>query len=261
MNRLIFIFLIFSNVIFAQNDEKFITDFLLGDEFELKNETNKYIDYNCSALWTKTDDDLVYGIIGEDHQRTRIKLLSITRNQENPKEYFVVGKSCVKETICDFSGTIRISEIRTIKNFHFGVDNEYENKGIKSQGILIATYKFKEDKKQAHSGVFSGQLYSKWYLDNKNEIKYDDIQSISDGYLNNAFIGIWRSYNTSSEKICNWADYRVPKANQDFDIGAGEFSVSEKYWDKGWLDIALKNQMPNGAIKKNESTGKNEKEW
>ena len=62
------------------------------------------------------------------------------------------------------------------------------------------------------------------------------------------------------KKICNWADYRVPNSNQDFDIGAGEFSVSEKYWDKGWLDIALKNQVPNHAIKKNKVKGKT-KEW
>ena len=222
---------------------------------------NRYLEYNFSALWTKTDNELVYGIIGDEHQRIRIKLISIKRNQENPKEYFVVGKSCVKETICDFEGIVRISEIKTVKNLHFGVDNEYEKKGIKSQGILIATYEFKEDKEQAHSGIFSGQLYSKWYLDSRNEIKYDDIQSISDGYLNNAFLGIWKSYSTSREKICRWADYRVPYANQDFDVGAGEFSVSEKYWDKGWLDIALKNQMPNGAIKRNENPNKNDKKW
>ncbi len=255
------IFVIFSNVLFAQNDESFIANFLLEDYLNLKNEADKYVEYNFSTLWTKTDNEFVYGIIGDEHQRIRIKLISVKRNQENPKEYFVVGKSCVKETICDFEGIIRISEIRTVKNLHFGVDNEYEKKGIKSQGILIATYKFKENKKQAHSGIFSGQLYSKWYLDTKSEIKYDDIQSISDGYLNNAFIGIWKSYSTSKEKICSWADYRVPNANQDFDVGAGEFSVSEKYWDKGWLDFALKNQMPNGAIKRTENPNKNYKKW
>ena len=36
------------------------------------------------------------------------------------------------------------------------------------------------------------------------------------------------------EKICNWADYRVPNANKDFDVGVGEFGVSEKYLSKGW---------------------------
>lgn len=62
------------------------------------------------------------------------------------------------------------------------------------------------------------------------------------------------------KKFCNWADYRVPIANRDFDIGAGEFSVSEKYWNKGWLDIALKNKSPNLAIKDSEKAEK-QKEW
>jgi len=62
------------------------------------------------------------------------------------------------------------------------------------------------------------------------------------------------------EKKCNWGDYRVPMANTDFDVGAGEFSVSEKYWDKGWLDIALQNKSPNLAIKKSDNAEK-QKEW
>jgi len=78
--------------------------------------------------------------------------------------------------------------------------------------------------------------------------------------MNNAFVGVWKSYSTSKEKDCNWADYRVPIANRDFDIGAGEFSVSEKYWNKGWLDIALKNKSPNLAIKQSEKA-ENQKEW
>ena len=49
---------------------------------------------------------------------------------------------------------------------------------------------------------------------------------------------LWRKWDnvpflsinsTRKEKICNWADYRVPITNRDFDIGAGEFSPSEKY--------------------------------
>lgn len=62
------------------------------------------------------------------------------------------------------------------------------------------------------------------------------------------------------QKKINWADFRFPIANRDFDIGAGEFSVIEKYWNKGWLDIALKSQVPNGAIVREKSDEKT-KEW
>lgn len=52
--------------------------------------------------------------------------------------------------------------------------------------------------------------------------------------MNNVFVGFWKSYSEDTKKICNWADYRVPEANYDFDIGAGEFSPSKKYYKKGW---------------------------
>ena len=135
---------------------------------------------------------------------------------------------------------------------HFGVDDEYADKGIKSQGILIADYEFKENAEQKHSGIFKGKLHSKWYLNSENKIEYDKIEFISDGYLNNAFVGIWKSYSTGKEKICNWADYRIPITNRDFDIGAGEFSPSEKYYEKGWENYQKAWLYGNETAKKEE---------
>ena len=78
--------------------------------------------------------------------------------------------------------------------------------------------------------------------------------------MNNAFVGIWENNKTENKKICNWADYRIPNTNQDFDIGAGEFSVSEKYYGEGWLNRILENKSPNLAITTN-SVEENIKEW
>jgi len=261
MNKLLIIFLLISNLSLAQTDNIFLTDFLLEDEIKAENVLDKFVEYDFSAIWTKTDNTFVYGIIGTEHQRIRIKFISIKKNPNNQNEYIVHGKSKVKETICVFQGTITISEIKELKRLNYGIDNEYEDKGIKAQGIIIANYEFRENTEQKHSGTFTGQLFSKWYLDSKGLINYDDIQSFADSYSNNAFIGIWKSYITDHEKLCNWSDYRVPNANKDFDIGAGEFNVAEKYWSKGWLDIALKNQMPNPAIQRNKSTQEPEKWW
>ncbi|WP_430812985.1 MULTISPECIES: hypothetical protein [unclassified Carboxylicivirga] len=254
MNKLLIIFLLISNLLHAQTDNKFLADFLLGNELKAENTLDKFSEYDFSNIWTKTDNQFVYGIIGTEHQRIRIKLISVEKNSLKPNEYIVLGKSKVKETICDFQGIIEISEIKELKMLNYGVDNEYEDIGIKAQGIIIASYEFRENKEQKHSGTFTGQLLSKWYLDSKDSINYDNIESFADSYSNNAFIGIWKSYNTEHEKLCNWADYRVPGANEDFDIGAGEFCVAEKYWSKGWLDIALINQVPNHAIKRSEKT-------
>lgn len=233
---------------------------MLGGELKTKNELIKYREFDFSNIWMKTENLDIYGILGDEHQRIRVKILSVKKNPENLIEYLVVGKSMVNDTISDFQGTIYLTEFFEVNEIHFGVDDEYAEKGIKSQGVLIAEYEFKERNDRNRGGVFKGKLYTKWYLNSKNQIEYDNIEFISDGYMNNAFVGNWKSKKSEKEMICNWADYRVPNANADFDIGVAEFNVSEKYWNKGWLDIILKNQMPNNAIKRNEAKGKS-KEW
>lgn len=262
MKRTIVILLLFSNISFGQTLDRVKENFNLAVDYQSENVIEKYesFDYDFSNVWSVTENRNIYGIIGEEHQRISIKLISIFRISNSPFLYNVYGKSKVKDNICEFYGNIVIKEIREVKELHFGVDDEYANKGIQTQGILIADYEFYENKEQKHSGIFKGKLYSKWYLNSENQIEYDNIEFISDGYTNNAFVGIWKSYSTGIEKNCNWADYRVPIANRDFDIGAGEFSVSEKYWGKGWLDIALKSKSPNLAIQPSDRA-KNQKEW
>ena len=248
MKKLTLIFLVFSNTLLAQNDNSFLVDFLIGEELAIENKIEEYIAHDFSDIWTNTNNEIVYGIIGDEHQRVRIKFLSVLKSHKNSSEYLVKGKVKVKETVSDFNGVIRITEIRETKELNYGIDNQYENKGIRSQGILIGDYIFTENKDQTAIGVFTGKLYSKWYLDSKNEINYDDIQIYSDQYSNNSFIGIWKDYNSEREKICNWGDYRVPLTNTDFDIGTGEFNVSQKYWNRGWFEFALNNNISSPII-------------
>ncbi|WP_350287979.1 hypothetical protein [uncultured Croceitalea sp.] len=236
MKHIIIILLLLTQISFGQTADRIERNFPNNHELKTENLITKYNQFDFSKIWTLTANNNVLGIIGEDHQRIKIKLISVKKSSLNPNEYYVTGKSCVKGTICDFSGIINLTEIKEVKELHFGVDDEYADKGIKSQGILIADYEFKENSEQRHSGIFKGKLHSKWYLNSKNQIEYDNIEFISDGYLNNAFNGIWKSYSTGKEKICNWGDYRVPKSNRDFDIGAGEFSPNEKYFKKGWAE-------------------------
>src|SRR5690606_19650579 len=211
------------------------TNVLDEDEILSENKSNEYLNYDFSTIWTKTENQFIYGIIGEEYQRIHIKFLTVTKNQNNYNEYFVIGKSMVKDNICDFQGKIIIEKIQLRKNLYFGVDDEFKNE-IKNQGILIASYQFFENKNQTHSGMFEGKLQSKWILDNQNDIQYDDSDLISDGYFNNAFVGTWKSYEKDIVKICNWGDYRVPNVDCKFDIGVAEFNVdAEKYASKGWL--------------------------
>ena len=188
--------------------------------------------YDFGKLWTETKNNIVYGFIGANYQRIRIKIISITK-RNNTNIYDVNGKSMVKNNICTFHGTITISSIKIYKVQHWGVDDEYKNKGIKKQGVLFANYYFEEDSIQNHSGIFEGIIYTSWYIDRLGALKYDDIEKYSDIYTNNEFIGTWKEYKTTKKLVCNWGDYRIPNCG-DLDIGAGNFSPNDKYLEFGW---------------------------
>jgi hypothetical protein len=227
MKNLITIFLLLlCPASFAQVD-------LNEDELYKKDFKDSLSHFDYSSLWTKTPNDLTYGFIGDNYQRLRVKIITATKDSAKPGTYHVYGKSMVKNNICEFKGTITIEKIRVYKTMHWGVDDEFRKKGIKKQGLLIARYHFDEDSTQAHSGSFEGKLHSLWYLDKNGQIRYDDIEKISDHYRNNQFIGTWTSYKNSIKKVCNWGDYSAPVSG-DLDIGAGMFSPGDKYLRYGW---------------------------
>ncbi len=228
---LLLIFL--SNATFAQNED-FLQEF---SRYELndKNALNDFNQYDFSNIWTTTKESSIYGIIGNNHQRIRMKFLSVHRKANNKNQYVVYGKSKVKDNICDFQGTITLKKILQAKDFDNGVDQMYQGK-LQDQGVLIADYRFKEDKNHYGCGVFTGKTYAKWviYKDKQDKVAYDDISNYSDPYQNNAFIGVWKSYKSKKIKKCNWGDWRVPMAKDDFDWGVGDFSPSDKYLKFGW---------------------------
>lgn len=257
--KILFLAFFFSIHSFSQDLCK--TDIMNGEKLLQTNGVENFLKYDFSDLWLQTDNNLVYGILGDDFQRIQIKLISISKNINNQNEYFVYGKSKVKENVCEFVGKITILKIQESKRKHFGVDDEHKNSGIKTQGLLTAKYEFFENKLQTHSGYFTGNLETKWFLDKEDKMQYDNINIHSDSYFNNAFVGSWKMYHSKIEKKCHWGDYRVPSIDCSFDIGAGEFNVAEKYWKKGWLDIALKNKMPNLNIVEAKSTGTTKNWW
>lgn len=209
--------------------------------YKSENEIEKYNKYVFSNLWLKTENEAVFGIIGENYQRILVKIIFVERTLSNPNEYLVYGKSSVKSNVCNFVGKITIININELKVPTYGVDEQYKNYGIKYQGRIIAKYEFFENRKLHNSGQFNGILQSNWYLTKDDKIKYDDIEDNADGYINNAFVGKWKMYNSNLEKICNWGDYRVPNVKCDFDIGAGELGISEKYNKNGWKEATKKD--------------------
>lgn len=253
MHRLFVFFLLLSQFASAQNNEGFDPLSWPGN-VKPDNLIRQYSGCDFSPLWLVTPNQHVLGIIGKENQRIRVKLLTVTRDEKDPLLYNVTGKSSVMGNICDFSGTIRIKEIKEIA----GPDSETGNingKGsVKSSGILYGVYEFSEVPTQFHVGIFSGKLASIWYLDTSGTVRYNKLAQ--DGYYNNFFTGTWKSYKGNDERICVWADYNIPVENSDLNKNSSGFMPAAKYQKRGW-----QNYVKAYRDKDKDALQEEEREW
>ncbi|MEE1945312.1 hypothetical protein VRU48_09345 [Pedobacter sp. KR3-3] len=164
------------------------------------------------------------GFIGDNYQRFYIHITAMVKSQDKPAEYYVYGKTRVKNNICDFIGTMIVTSCT--------LNPEVEIPGYK-QGIATFEVKLYEDAKNSGAGLITGKLETHFLIDKQGKFRYDAIMLVADGFSNNQFAGIWTSYQTKTVKKCNWGDYRIPNS-KELDSGAGEFMVNEKYVKNGW---------------------------
>ena len=187
------------------------------------------IDYDFSEILSSSEyQNARIGFIGDNFQRIQIHFISVIKNAENPKQYFVYGKSKVKDNVCEFQGIIELEQARYNKRS--------EIEGIK-QGFIIANYTFYENPTQNHVGYFKGILKSSFYIDGENKLKYYDLSLSADGFKNNEFVGSWINYETKKGKVCNWGDFRIPFSD-GLDVGTGEFFPDRKYFEFGWKEYS-----------------------
>lgn len=199
--------------------------------------------YDLSTIWIadsiliddneakkqKIDRPELLGFIDTTFQRFYIHFISVTKNIDNPYEYSIIGKTKVKNNICDFKGIIKVKSSNIFTPF--------DSPKFKA-GEAICEVLFYEDKKQNNSGIIKGNLITNFYFDSNGKFSYDALSFVSDGFCNNQFVGTWTSYKTNKSIKCNWGDFRIPESG-DFDMGAGEFSVAEKYVKNGWETYVL----------------------
>lgn len=216
---------------------KFKNDQLKNKELIPKNVNNEFVTTDFSKLWTQTENESVYGFIGDNYQRIQVKFISVTKSKTLPDTYDVYGKSMVKNNVDEFRGTLKITNIRQAKITSFGIDDEYKNKGLKGQFVILGEYDLSEEKSLKHTGEFKGVFRTNFYLDKYAKVHYDDID-LGDSYNNNQFVGTWVQYDSKLIKRCNWGDYRIPNSG-DFDIGAGDFSPSK---GAGWKNVVDKRK-------------------
>ena len=186
---------------------------------------------DLSGIFTFIDNSDVFGFIGENYQRLRIKFISVSKTA--PDDYLVHGKTMFDGSINEFKGDLMITGISKITNVPKGIADVYKTKGIKGQFILTGTYTLAENKEQLHTGTYKGTFKSNYYIDSVGHPHYDDIDSVSDGFTNNLFTGTWTSYENNTIKKCNWGDYRIPDSG-DLDTGTADFIPNDKYVKFGW---------------------------
>jgi hypothetical protein len=192
------------------------------------------------------------GYIDTAYQRLKVAIDEV--KQVSDTEYSIKGRTQVKSNICDFTGTITISDVRKLTNPSLGIDDSLKD-SIRMRGLFIADFTITEDKNSSGSGVFKGIMVSRWYINSRDELLYDDTEDYSDRYANNQYLGSWISYKTKAKKKCAWGHRRIPDSG-DLDWSAGVFGVNPKYLGNGWiseyLPELLKDTIPDNADKQSE---------
>jgi hypothetical protein len=253
MKGILTIVLLFvSSLVFGQkNSEKFKNQILINEYLVKTDIKNDFIKHDISSVLTKNVNYRVFGFIGDNYQRIRVKLISVIKNKDNPSQYFVYGKSMVKDNICEFQGTITITNVFKVKNPEFPET---------TQGKVVGEYLFYENPSQKHVGQFKGVFSSNWYFDKEGNLKYDDLMDGADGFTNNEFVGTWTNYAGTITKVCNWGDDRIPMSD-DLDNGAGEFHPDKKYHANGWLNYVQAYGGGLDKVKAEEARKVEQSEW
>lgn len=233
------------------NASKFRSTTIADNSVIKKDVRTEVIAFDIAPLLMENNNASVFGFIGADYQRIRVKLISIIKNKDIPDQYMVFGKSMVKDNVCEFQGTLKLTSAYYI--------NDPEFKDTK-QGFILGDYLFYENPAQKHVGQFKGVFRTGFYIDPKGQIAIDDRMGGADGYANNEFVGTWTAYSGKPVKPCNWGQGRIPMSG-DLDSGAGEFYPNDKYVTAGWLDYKKAFSGGTNAQEAKEAEKRERAEW
>jgi hypothetical protein len=102
MKQTLFCCLIFFYIshAFAQTEaEKFKNQQLQSKYLSEKELKDQFVKRDFSGLFLHTDNSAVYGFIGDNYQRIRVKLITVSKDTLSPDTYHIYGKSIVKATL------------------------------------------------------------------------------------------------------------------------------------------------------------------
>ena len=176
MKTTLFLLLISTFAAAQTNSEKFKAEILAGKDLIKPDVKKEIMVFDIACLLTRTENTSVLGYIGPEYERIRIKFISVIKDKDHPDQYFVYGKSMVKDNVCEFQGTLKI-----INAFYVKSTDE-------KRGVLLGEYLFYENPAQKHVGQFKGACSINWYFNKEGKIQYDDLEGGADGFSNNSFV-------------------------------------------------------------------------
>ena len=168
------------------------------------------------------------GMIGDDIQKMEVVFLSITRINE--MEYKIIGKSKVKNNICDFEGVIEVQNV---------IESDIAKSEIADvDGKVIGKYRFYENKNQPHTGIFEGAFETYWAYDDDGIVVSSDFWYTASAYAI-IFSGTWKSYQTENIKNACWSDYKgcFPSGFNRSD--GPDLIPNEEYRSRGWFEADM----------------------
>lgn len=196
---------------------------------------NYFKQHDFSSLWIHHQDSML-GYTGSDYQRFYIHFIKIKKNNPFSFQYMVSGKTKTKNDIKEFVGNITVLHIYEMSNKAFNEPGEWQSDidlRKTKRYFLMAEFNFREKDGED----ISGTLGTFFYMIN-NKIFYDYLESYSDNYANNLFVGMRKNSKTNISIKCNFGNYRIPFSG-DLDYGAAEFFPNKKYYIKGWENFAV----------------------
>ena len=203
-----------------------------GNITEAEDFLPKIVGYDLSVVLAKSSPGQV-GFIGNDGQRFYIHFISADKTKDDPYTYIIVGRTRVKNNICDFDGRITIRKAGIYKKVP--ADDEFPDF---RQGFIGADVELFEVNGQKGSGKIKGILHSYIAIDQKGKLVYDDLRDNP----NNLFSGTWTSYKTRAAKVCNFGHWRFPHTGLPegvwLDQGVTQFLPKDEYIEKGWQSYA-----------------------
>jgi hypothetical protein len=206
------------------SSKKFIEENLI----EIENKESSLIkrETDFSEIWMHDQENII-GFIGDDFDRFFIHFDTIIQNRDNKGQYFVRGKTKVKNKENNFMGKFNILSIRDMKDkIHTEGDN-------RTKGIVLLHVFLHENLREGGMTTIVGVLKSYLYVEN-GKVKFDDLEfNVRERYNNNQFVGNWHNHETNVAKSCHWGMYRIPYCG-DLDVGSAKFSPNEKYFNNGW---------------------------